>query len=167
MFSLEKHYALHSEQIYQFIYFLTFDKELTEDLLQETFIRAHEGRATYRGDANVLTWLRKIAKNLTFDHYKRKKIISFLPFHTVPEPPTIEPSLLDTLQVEELHRELYKELAKLKLEYRSAIILRKIEGLSIKETAETLGWSEAKVKNNTERGLKALSHILKDVNDDE
>ncbi len=167
MFSLEKHYALHSEQIYQFIYFLTFDKELTEDLLQETFIRAYEGRASYRSEANVLTWLRTIAKNLTFDHFKRKKIISFLPFKNVPDTASIEPSILETLQIAEEQRELYVELAKIKLEYRTAIILRKIEGLSIKETAEILGWTEAKVKNNTNRGLKALSHILKDVNEDE
>lgn len=167
MFSLEKHYALYNEQIYQFIYFLTFDKELTEDLLQETFIRAYEGRAAYRGDANVLTWLRSIAKNLTYDHFKRKKIIRFLPFSTVPEPSIIEQSILQTLQVEEQQRELYIEIAKLKLEYRTAIVLRKIEGLSIKETAEILGWTEAKVKNNTIRGLKELSHLLKDVNDDD
>ena len=167
MFSLEKHYALHSEQIYQFIYFLTFDKELTEDLLQETFIRAYEGRTNYRRDANVLSWLRSIAKNLTYDYYKRKKIIRFLPFSSAPEPQTNEQSILHTLQVEEQQRELYVEIAKLRLEYRTAIILRKIEGLSIKETAEILGWSEAKVKNNTIRGLKALSHVLKDVNDDD
>ena len=167
MFSIEKHYALYSEQIYQFVYFLTFDKELTEDLLQETFIRAFEGRANYRGDANVLSWLRSIAKNLTYDYFKRKKIIRFLPFPSVPEPQAIEQSILHTLQVEEQQRELYVEIAKLRLEYRTAIILRKIEGLSIKETAEILGWSEAKVKNNTIRGLKALSHVLKDVNDDD
>jgi RNA polymerase sigma-70 factor, ECF subfamily len=167
LFSLERHYALHSEQIYQFIYFLTFDKELTEDLLQETFIRAYEGRANYRGDANVLSWLRSIAKNLTYDYFKRKKIIRFLPFTSVPEPQTNEQSILHTLQVEEQQHELYIEIAKLRLEYRTAIILRKIEGLSIKETADILGWSEAKVKNNTIRGLKALSHVLKDVNDDD
>ena len=166
MFSLQKHYALHSEQVYQFIYFLTFDKELTEDLLQETFIRAHEKRASYRGDANVLTWLRTIAKNLVFDHFKRQKILQFLPFQTVHEQTAIEPSALDMLQLEEEQRALYTELAKLKLEYRSAIILRKIEGLSIKETAEILGWSEAKVKNNTNRGLQVLSHVLKDVMED-
>ena len=167
MFSLEKHYALHSEQIYQFIYFLTFDKELTEDLLQETFIRAYEGRAAYRGDANVLTWLRTIAKNLTVDHFKRKKILHFLPFTAAPELPTPELSTLITLQIEEQYRELYVAIAQLKFEYRVAIILRKLEGLSIKETAEILSWTEAKVKNNTNRGLSALSHLLKDVNEDE
>lgn len=167
MFSLEKHYALHSEQIYQFIYFLTFDKELTEDLLQETFIRAYEGRAAYRGDANVLTWLRSIAKNLAYDHFKRKKKLHFLAFSKIPELPEVELSTLETLQIEEQYRELYVAIAQLKFEYRVAIILRKIEGLSIKETAEILGWTEAKVKNNTNRGLSSLSHLLKDVNDDE
>lgn len=167
MFSLEKHYALHSEQIYQFIYFLTYDKELTEDLLQETFIRAYEGRTSYRGDANVLTWLRTIAKNLTVDHFKRKKILHFSPFSSAPELPTVEISTLEALQIEEQYRELYIAIAQLKFEYRIAIILRKIEGLSIKETADILDWTETKVKNNTNRGLNSLSHLLKDVNEDE
>lgn len=167
MFSLEKHYALHSEQIYQFLYFLTYDKQLAEDILQETFIRAHEARSNYRGDANVLTWLRSIAKNLAVDHFKRKKILQFLPFQTQIEIPKVEISTLETLQIEEEYRELYIAISQLKFEYRIAIVLRKIEGLSIKETAEILGWSEAKVKNNTNRGLNSLSHLLKDVNEDE
>lgn len=41
-----------------------------------------------------------------------------------------------------------------------AIVLRKIEGLSIKEAAEALGWNEAKVKNNTERGMLALKKAM-------
>ena len=56
---------------------------------------------------------------------------------------------------------LYEAISTLKLEYRLAIVLRKIEGLSIQETARTLDWSESKVKNATERGMKALEAILK------
>ncbi len=55
---------------------------------------------------------------------------------------------------------LYQALYKIKLEYREAIILRYLEELSVKETAELLGWSEAKVKNNTARGLRTLRKYL-------
>ncbi|MFJ7735416.1 RNA polymerase sigma factor [Lysinibacillus sp. NPDC097287] len=48
------------------------------------------------------------------------------------------------------------------LEYRDAIILRYIEELSVKETSAQLGWSEAKVKNNTARGLSALKKKLEE-----
>ena len=61
---------------------------------------------------------------------------------------------------------MYQAIASLKLEHRLAIILRKIEGLSIKETAAILGWNEAKVKNNTERGMKALEILMKGGSED-
>lgn len=151
------HYEIHSEQIYQFLYFITFDVQLAEDLMQETFIRAYEARHSYRGDANVLTWLRTIARNIAYDHFKRRKRIRFL---RLEENIMIELSAEQLVHIEEEKRELYQAIASLKLNYRMAIVLRKIEGLSIKEAAEILGWNEAKVKNNTERGMLALKKAM-------
>ena len=161
MFLLEEHYELHSDQIYQFIYFMTFDKALSEDLMQETFIRAYQAAHTYRGDANVLTWLRSIAKNCTFDTLKRKSVRYFLPFDVMPEPKEVSLSAEDLAHIEEDKRGLYQAISRLKYDYRAVIILRKIEELSIKETALILGWNEAKVRNNTERGMKKLQEIMK------
>ncbi|WP_107840010.1 RNA polymerase sigma factor [Metasolibacillus meyeri] len=157
MFQLEMHYEIHSEQIYQFLYFITFDVQLAEDLMQETFIRAYEARHSYREDANVLTWLRTIARNIAYDHFKRRKRIRFL---RLEENIMIELSAEQLVHIEEEKRELYQAIASLKLNYRMAIVLRKIEGLSIKEAAEILGWNEAKVKNNTERGMLALKKAM-------
>ncbi len=151
------HYEIHSEQIYQFLYFITFDVQLAEDLMQETFIRAYEARHSYREDANVLTWLRTIARNIAYDHFKRRKRIRFL---RLEENIMIELSAEQLVHIEEEKRELYQAIASLKLNYRMAIVLRKIEGLSIKEAAEILGWNEAKVKNNTERGMLALKKAM-------
>ena len=166
LFQLEQHYKMHSDQIYQFLYFITFDVQLSEDLMQETFIRAYEAKHTYRGEANVLTWLRTIAKNIAYDHFKRKKIITFLPFTKNDAETAITLSAEQLLSIEEEKRELYQSIASLKLEHRLAIILRKVEGLSIKETAAILGRNEAKVKNNTERGMKALEKVMKGGSED-
>ncbi|WP_332645717.1 RNA polymerase sigma factor [Lysinibacillus sp. 54212] len=164
MFQLERHYEMHSDQIYQLLYFLTFDVHVAEDLMQETFIRAYEAKHTYRGEANVLTWLRTIAKNSAYDHFKRKKILTFLPFTKNEEETAITFSPEQLISIADEKRALYAAIARLKLEYRLAIVLRKIEGLSIKETATILGWNEAKVKNNTERGMKALEKDMKGGN---
>lgn len=161
MFSLEQHYHEHSEQIYQFIYFLTFDRTLAEDLMQETFIKAHAAQHTYRGDANVLTWLRVIAKNTTYDYLKKKSIRYFLPFAQLPDSMDVAISAAELVHLQEDKRELHAAISKLKPDFRAAIVLRKIEELSIKETALILGWNESKVKNNTERGMKALQEIMK------
>ncbi|MFJ7735415.1 RNA polymerase sigma factor [Lysinibacillus sp. NPDC097287] len=42
--------------------------------------KAFQHRHTYRQDANKQTWLRKIARNLVYDHFRRKKILQFIPF---------------------------------------------------------------------------------------
>jgi RNA polymerase sigma-70 factor, ECF subfamily len=162
MFSIEKHYPLYNKQVYEFIYFLTFNETLAEDLLQETFLRAYKARNSYRGDANVLTWLRKIAKNVTLDHLKSKKIYFWHTYKELSEKDhDTLPSAEQLYTVEESKRALYSAIAKLKLDYRLAIILRKIEELSIAETAAILDWNESKVKNNTERGMKALRELMK------
>ena len=101
-----------------------------------------------------------------YDHFKRKKIITFLPFTKNDAETAITLSAEQLLSIEEEKRELYKAIASLKLEHRLAIILRKVEGLSIKETAAILGWNEAKVKNNTERGMKALEKVMKGGSED-
>ncbi|MGF2614342.1 RNA polymerase sigma factor [Rossellomorea aquimaris] len=51
---------------------------------------------------------------------------------------------------------MYHALSKLKRSYREVIILRKIKELSIRETAEVLGWKESKVKTTLFRGLQAM-----------
>lgn len=151
---------MHSDRIYQYIYFLVGKTELAEDLTQETFIKAFQQQYTFRHDASTLTWLMRIARNLTYDYFRRKKIISFLPFtkeHEEKETTYLPESWLER---SEGSRQLYRALQKLKFDYREAVVLRKIEGFSIKETAHILNWNESKVKNCTERGMKALREFL-------
>lgn len=161
MFDLEQDYARYHHNIYRFIYFLTFDETLAEDLMQETFIRAHNARQSFRGQSNTLTWLRTIARNLVYDDVKRKKVLQFLTFKKQHEPITLALTPEQLLDAKEDTQQLYEAIANLKFEYRAAIVLRKIEELSIKETAEVLGWNEAKVRNNTERGLKQLQKWMR------
>lgn len=161
MFDLEQDYARYHHNIYRFIYFLTFDETLAEDLMQETFIRAHNARQAFRGQSNTLTWLRTIARNLVYDDVKRKKVLQFLTFKKQHEPITLALTPEQLLDAKEDTQQLYEAIANLKFEYRAAIVLRKIEELSIKETAEILGWNEAKVRNNTERGLKQLQKWMR------
>lgn len=166
MFSIDALYEEHNEQIYQFIYFLTFNETIAEDLLQETFIKAYEARHTFRGDSTALTWLRKIAKNLVIDHFKSKKKIFWQRYASLDDVEIPTPTTEELATVNEQKRELYTAIASLKVEYRLAIILRKIEGLSIKQTADILDWNELKVKNATDRGMQALEKIMKGGNQD-
>ncbi|WP_274307160.1 RNA polymerase sigma factor [Solibacillus daqui] len=161
MFDLEQDYARYHDNIFRFIYFLTLDASLAEDLMQETFIRAFNGRQSFRQQSNTLTWLRTIARNLVYDAMKRKKIIRFITFQKQHQPLQLALTPEQLLHTKEDIRMLYEGIANLKFEYRAAIVLRKIEELSIKDTADILGWNEAKVRNNTERGMKELQKWMR------
>lgn len=159
-FDFEQVYEQHSDRIYQYIYFLIGNTELAEDLTQETFIKAYQHQHTFRQESRALTWLMKIARNTPYDHLRRKRFISFLPFSKAHEVKETNDTPERWLEKNENARYLYAALFSLKFEYREAIVLRKIEGLSIKETAAILGWNEAKVKNCIERGMKSLKETL-------
>ncbi len=153
-------YEEYSEAVYQFIYFLVGDEELAKDLTQETFVKAWKSSASFRQDASEKTWLTKIARNLVYDHFRRKRVLKFIPF--LQEHEQIEVTYVPEkwLEAKDEQYRLYEALGKLPHHYREAIVLRKIEGFSIKESAIILGWNEAKVRNATERGIKKLNELL-------
>ena len=73
---------------------------LAEDLLQETFLRAWK-QTTYKKQANELTWLRIIARNLVYDHFRRKRLIHFITFGKEHDKPVSNSSLDYVLQDEQ------------------------------------------------------------------
>ncbi|MGE7625440.1 RNA polymerase sigma factor [Viridibacillus sp. NPDC096237] len=159
--SFQHLYQTHNDAIYQYIFYLMQHKELAEDLTQETFYRAFKQFATFREEAEIKTWLKRIARNLVYDHFRRKQIVKFIPFVHVDERVEKEtPS--DILERGQAVATLYEALKGLKLSYREAIVLRKIDGLSVKEAAAFLGCTEKQVTNNTARALKALQKIYEE-----
>ena len=67
----------------------------------------------------------------------------------------------EVFRIKEESYELYKALEKLKDTYRKVIILRKIKGFSIEDTAKILGWTEGKVKSTLFRAIPALKKQIK------
>lgn len=140
--------------VYKYIRYLTNDPELTHDLLQETFYRFYHKNYT----EHERTYLLKIARNLVYDHYRRKKIIGF--FQLKADPIATEALPDEVVERNAEIEKLYGALQQIKWDYREVVVLRYIEEYSVKETAMILNCSEVKVKNNTARGLKALRELL-------
>lgn len=158
----EQFYEQYSDAILKYIFMLVGNKETAEDFTQETFYRAYKQIKTFQEQASIQTWLRKIARNLVYDHYRRKRIIQFIPFLSHHEQQDTQLLPNEIVEKGEAIVAVYRALSKLKLEYKEVIILRKIEGLSIKETANLLGWTEVKVKNATARAMQALKKELEE-----
>lgn len=155
---VEKLYNDNSDSVYRFIYLLVRHKETAEDLTQETFYKAIKSFKHFKYQASVLTWLLKIARNVTYDHFRRKRVIQFFTWGNENEIDTKSPSPENTVEKREDLSRLYAALSDLKKDYRDVLILRKVNECSIKETAYILGWTEAKVKTKMTRAFDALKN---------
>ncbi len=137
-----------------------------EDVYQETFLTAFKKIRGFRSDADLGTWLYRIASNLCFMRYRKKKREPFVPLLDRPhehdhdgadaprgrqfrdESPTPE----EAARKKELVAHVSGALAKLPVDYRLVVTLRDVEGLSAEETAKILKLSVAAVKSRLHRG---------------
>lgn len=154
-FHIRQLFEIYYDSIYQYIYYLTNNRDAAEDFVQETFIRYGRMQSV----ENPKAVLYRIARNLVYDYSKRKKLLQWVPI--------IGDQYKDTAMLPEeiaLKGEevavLYDALRELRLNYREVIVLRYIEECSVAETALLLGLSEVQVKNYTARGFKVLRERL-------
>ncbi len=127
-----------------------------EDLTQDTFIKAFLHSGKFKGDSAVRTWLYRIAYTTTMNHFRKKHPVSTL----FDSPINMKSAEAAFLEQDDL-KELYRTISTLKMSHQKVIILRKIQMLSVKETAEVLGWSESKVKMQLSRALVSLKDSMK------
>lgn len=160
--------------IYALLYRLTEDPEEARDLTQETFLQAFRHLAGFRGDADLRTWLYRIAVNQARNRWRwwkrrrRDRTVSLdapagessdvplsagLPCRDGEDP---EQQAL----ARERERVLLSALRTLSRPYREVIVLRDIEGLSYEEVALALGINVGTVKSRLSRGRNELRRRL-------
>lgn len=69
--NIEDVYINHVDLVYRYIFLLVHNKEVAEDLTQETFIKVFRNFSQFNGLSNLNTWIIKIAKNTTYDYFKK------------------------------------------------------------------------------------------------
>jgi RNA polymerase sigma-70 factor (ECF subfamily) len=137
---------------------MTKNYEQAEDLTHETFLKAYMKYDSFKEQSSEKTWLFSIAHNLTMDFFRKRRPVMLLKGMFVKKDNEKQP--VDIIQIKEESNELYNALIKIKDTYRNVLILRKIKGFSIEETAIILGWSESKVKSTQLRAINALKKTL-------
>ena len=142
------------------------DEEMARDIAQESFIRAFTALASYRAEMPFGGWLRAIVVNLCYDELRRRRRRpeELVGDFSAPEVQWMQ--LVNGATPEQLvgeaeeRRESYdlahRLLDTLKPEDRMVMVLKESDELSVSEIAETLGWSEAKVKIRAFRARQAL-----------
>lgn len=149
--------------IYNYIYNMVGDKQLSEDLVQETFIKLINNIEKYKRIFNVKfsTWVFKIAKNIVNDEFRRQKNRNSI---SIDEK---ELMIADDLNVESeaiLNEEIKSIndcLDKLSQEARSMVYFRYYMNLSYKEIGEILSCSENKVKWKLHDAIDKVRKLIK------
>jgi len=162
----------HQRSVNSLLYQLAPDWNDTSDLAQEVFVRVYRGLHSLRNPKTFRSWLNQIVVNLFYDELRRRP----RRLHTISIDAPIEndggesdllreiadPSLKpdEKSLVRELDQTIKKAMAQLPEQFRTAIVLRELNGLSYEEIAQVIGCELGTVKSRIARARGRLQEIL-------
>jgi RNA polymerase sigma-70 factor, ECF subfamily len=163
----------YERQVYSLALRILRQEQDAEDVTQQSFLSALENLAGFREEASFSTWLMRIATHAALKILRKRKGLEMISleaatepqegYDTIPHPEFIadwrqSPEAL--VEQNETRRLIEGALAQVDEKYRVIFLLRDVEGLSVQETAETLGISEANVKVRLLRARMQLRELL-------
>lgn len=157
---MEELYKKYSNLIYRYLYSLTKNSSIAEELLQETFYSAIKDSNKIKGDFNVKSWLYKIAKNKWIDYVRKQKMENIVSFNEQLDVFITDNSTENSIIEKEEILLFYKSIHNLNEDTREVIYLRIKGELSFKEIADILGKSEQWVRVTFYRGKFKLKEEL-------
>ena len=151
----------HSARVYRLAYRLTGNSHDAEDLTQEVFVRVFRSLSSYT-PGTFEGWLHRITTNLFLDMARRRQRIRFegLGDDTAQRLRGDEPTPAQAFDERHLDGDIQAALKALAPEYRAAVVLCDIEGLSYEEIADTLGVKLGTVRSRIHRGRAQLRTAL-------
>ena len=130
------------------------DEMLSDDLAQETFIKAYVNITKFRGMSSFSTWLMRIAYNVFYDHVRARK-------QTEDIDSTAAVRQSSSTGDSNLKMDVYAALAQLKSDERTCITLQLIDGYPIDQISKITGIPENTVKSHLKRGKDKMANYLR------
>lgn len=149
-------YDAHAPRVYRLVYRLCGDEDLARDFTQDTFVRAFDQLARFRGDAAFSTWLHRIAVTTTSNAMRRvrRQRHRETAIDGIPEP--MAPPAADG----DLQQRLAAAIDALPEIYRTTLVMHDIEGFTHPEIASALGVPEGTCKSRLFQARAQLRRML-------
>lgn len=148
----------HEDRVFSVCLRITGDRDRALDATQETFLTVFRKAGQFKGDAALGTWIYRIAVNTCYDQLRKAKRrrTDPIPDHLDP----VDPSAENEIDSAALRPEIRAALDKIPTDFRAAIVLSDIEGMSMTEVAQVLGVPAGTVKSRLFRGRRLLAEHL-------
>ena len=160
----------HQKKVFGYIMNLVRDKDLANDMFQDTFIKVINTlqSGTYKDEGKFINWVIRISHNLVIDYFRKQKNnptlenkeeYDFLKFVSI-----VEPTIEDTMITEQVHVELRQSILHLSKEQQEVLIMRHYNNMSFKEIAERTNVSINTALGRMRYALINLRKIIEEKN---
>lgn len=155
------------KKIYNFVLKMTYDRMMTEDIVQDVYLKFFESMDKLTSSSSAEIWLFTTARNQIYQYYRKKKIHTdkFNPEDIDTVELSSEESLEDQLELRDIRNHLQDELMYIPPEQKEVFLLKEFGGLSYKEISEMLNIDVELVKSRLHKvRKKIIDRISKIIN---
>jgi|SRR5690625_47264 len=156
--NIDQLYAAYFNDIYRFVFSLTKNRSLTEDIVQETFTRAYLNLDSFRNQPNK-AWLFTVSRNIFYDHLRKNRRMVDIEYDFSIIPDTVS-SPEEKLFEKENIQKVREEIMNLRENYRDALICFYVKELTYKEAAKEMNVTESNFKSILFRAKQNLKRSL-------
>jgi RNA polymerase sigma factor (sigma-70 family) len=153
----------YKKPLYGFFYGLNREQELSEDLVQNTFLRILKYRHLFRGEGDFRAWMFQIARNVNNDHHRGKKIKAKEELEDWQDKLGHNDNRSTEMVLADDHQMLSMAMERLPIDKREVLLLSKYQEKKYHEIGEILGCSEGAVKVKVFRALQELKEVYKQL----
>lgn len=156
---------LHQKRLFRYIYGLTGSFDVTDDIVQEAFVKAYDNLKTFRTEYAFYPWISTIARNLAYNHIHRaekKESLDSLQERGY-DPESAELGPLERLLDSEGEKRFFRAVKALPVKYRTVFVLRHFEEMDYAQIASYLKIPPGTVDSRLYRARQLLMEQLKDL----
>lgn len=164
--AFEKIMRRHNQRLYRIARSILKEDNEAMDVVQETYVKAYFQLQQFKGPDGFSGWLSRIASNEAMMRLRKSKRIVYSIDNPNLEHPDIESNELQPMDIiahQQLHKILEDAIDKLSLDYRTVYVMRAVQQLNTRETAEALGVTESLIKTRYLRAKKSLHKVLEET----